>query len=205
MQGFRIFLTETERKKQQWRGDPSSLFFFVWKFKKKRFAKLTHVSFSTFQHELQPKNIYSLRDAVDVECAGKRKSWNIRSPNVLCRPLLLFSSLWLNSWFTFHWSFCFRASFWTICHWLSPFSQLLKCCLADCLQLILYIESVFSCDERLHPFPSLADTCVLKISVGKNLFGLNPTELPSCLSPIPALLRNTTFSHPPHKTIVHRK
>lgn len=118
-------------------------------------------------NELEPKNIHSLGD-VDVECAQKCKSWNVRSPNVLCRPPPLFSSLWLHSWFTFHWSFCFCASFWTICHWPSPFSpQLLKCCLADRLQLILYIDSVFSCDKKLHPFPSLADTCALKISVGR--------------------------------------
>lgn len=42
---------------------------------KKHFANLTCVSFSAVMfNELEPRNIYILRDAVHAECAGKCKS-----------------------------------------------------------------------------------------------------------------------------------
>lgn len=149
--GFFFFFWQKLRKRNNNGEEILFHFFVVWKFSKIQFAKLTHVIFSCDVQWVG--GMYSLRDAVAVECDRKGKSWNIRSPNVLCSPLPLFSSLWLHSLFTFDWSFCFCASFWTPCIQPSPFfQQLSNCYLAGCLELILYVYFVFWCDET-SPLP----------------------------------------------------
>lgn len=120
-------------------------------------------------NEFEPKSLCSLRD-IDFECAGKCKSWNIRNHNVLCRPLFCYLSECIPG-------LNFPGVFVSMLP-LEPFvighHHVCRSPPCSCLSAVVSIAcswactlSVFSCGKRLHSFLSMAETCVLSISVGR--------------------------------------